>query len=99
MLVSGGGGLLQDKTSARSLRFYLGVIALAKRSDTAWWSTGSRSDRSAPRGNALLPACCTVFPIAVRDETSQRLLERLELPSTLVADSALLLPPATGHSR
>ena len=31
LLISGGGSLLQDETSSRSLYYYLGVMALAKR--------------------------------------------------------------------
>lgn len=30
VVLSGGGGLLQDRTSARNLTYYLGVIRLAK---------------------------------------------------------------------
>lgn len=96
-LVSGGGGLLQDKTSARSLRYYLGVIALAKRLGRSVVVYGQSLGPLSAEGERAIARVLRGVPIAVRDETSRRLLERLELPATLVADPALLLPKVTAH--
>lgn len=92
LLVSGGGGLLQDKTSRRSLHYYLGVIALARRLGRRVIVYGQSVGPLSPAGEKAVARALRGLPIAVRDEPSQRLLARLELSATLVADPALLLP-------
>lgn len=93
-VVSGGGGLLQDKTSSRSLRYYLGVIRLArvlgKRVVVYGQSIGPLSDQ----GKEQLRRALGDVPLAVRDKASQALLASLGLDAQLVADAALLLSPA-----
>ncbi|CAA9566737.1 MAG: hypothetical protein AVDCRST_MAG86-1134 [uncultured Truepera sp.] len=91
-LISGGGGLLQDKTSARSLHYYLGVITLAKRLGKRVIVYGQSVGPLSPSGERAVAGALRGVPVAVRDRASQRLLERLDVPSTLVADAALLLP-------
>lgn len=90
-LLSGGGGLLQDKTSARTLTYYLAIIRLARffgkkvvifnQSIGPLSSSGEKSVSSALKGvNAI-----------VREKTSQAYLERLGIPTKLGGDPALLL--------
>lgn len=97
VLVSGGGGLLQDKTSARSLHYYLGVITLAKRLGHRVIIYGQSVGPLSTDGERAVARVLRGVPIAVRDKPSQELLARLELPSALVADSALLLPRPEGQ--
>lgn len=96
VLISGGGGLLQDKTSRRSLQYYLGVIRLAKllgkRVIVYGQSVGPLSDS----GKEAVAKTLRGVAVAVRDERSQVLLESLGIRSFLTADAALLLsPPVT----
>lgn len=95
-VISGGGGLLQDKTSARSLRYYLGVLrlakALGKRCAVYAQSVGPLS----PTGARAVRRTLADIPVAVRDGASQRLLASLDIDATLVADAALLLPEPKG---
>lgn len=91
-LLSGGGGLLQDKTSARSLRYYLGVLTLAKRLGKRVVVYGQSVGPLSPDGEKSVARALRGVPVAVRDGASQRLLARLDIPATLVADTALLLP-------
>ena len=90
-LLSGGGGLLQDKTSARTLTYYLSIIRTARflgkkvaifnQSIGPLSSSGEKSVSSALKGiNAI-----------VREKTSQAYLERLGIPTKLGGDPALLL--------
>ena len=90
-MLSGGGGLLQDKTSARTLTYYLAIIRLARflgkkvaifnQSIGPLSSSGEKSVSSALKGiNAI-----------VREKTSQAYLERLGIPTKLGGDPALLL--------
>ena len=92
-LVSGGGGLLQDVSSGRSLSYYLSVIRLArwlgKRVVVYGQSVGPLSGAGRRRvGRAL-----TGVPTAVRDAPSAALLSELGIESERVADAALLLQP------
>ncbi len=91
-LISGGGGLLQDKTSARSLRYYLGVLELAKRLGKRTVVYGQSVGPLSPDGERTVARALRGVPVAVRDRPSQDLLARLGVPAELVADSALLLP-------
>lgn len=91
-LVSGGGGLLQDKTSARSLRYYLSLITLAKRLGKHTVVYGQSVGPLSPDGERTVAKVLRGVPVAVRDGASQDLLARLDIPATLVADAALLLP-------
>ena len=94
-LISGGGGLLQDKTSARSLRYYLSVIALAKRLGKRTVVYGQSVGPLSPAGEQAVARALRGLPVAVRDRPSHKLLERLNIPAELVADNALLLPEPT----
>lgn len=79
LLLSGGGSLLQDRTSSRSLLYYLAVImlALALRRKVMVFAQGlGPLDRPASR-MLTSRVLRRVHRITVRDEDSARLLERL----------------------
>lgn len=80
LFISGGGSLLQDVTSRRSLWYYLGVIRLARRAGCAVQLYGCgvgplRSHRCRRMTAQTLNACADV--ITVRDTGSQALLARI----------------------
>lgn len=91
-LVSGGGGLLQDATSGRSLDYYLGLLRaaklLGKRTAVFAQSLGPLS----ASGRHKVARALRGVPVAVRDAPSLQLAAELGLSATLVADPALLLP-------
>jgi len=92
-VLSGGGGLLQDVTSGRSLGYYLGVLRLArllrKRAVVFAQSLGPLSDEGEERVRRALRG----VPLGLRDQPSLELAARLGLEAHAVADTALLLPP------
>jgi polysaccharide pyruvyl transferase CsaB len=96
-VVSGGGGLLQDATSFRSLAYYLGVVAAARalRTPVAVFaqSLGPLSARGARAVRRVLQG----VPLGLRDQPSLELAASLGLDAHAVADTALLLdaPPRT----
>lgn len=91
-LVSGGGGLLQDTTSARSLDYYLTTIRLARLMRKRVVVYGQSLGPLTAAGRARVGAALTGLPLALRDEQSVALAASLGLSSVLVADPALLLP-------
>jgi polysaccharide pyruvyl transferase CsaB len=99
VLLSGGGGLLQDRTSARTLTYYLGVIRLArllgKRVVVFNQSVGPLS----PQGGRRVAAALAGLRLIVRDEGSLEALEQLGLRGELGGDPALLLRPTPALAR
>lgn len=91
-LISGGGGLLQDKTSFKSLQYYLWVIKLAKLLGKRVLIYGQSIGPLSTRGKNAVQTALKNTHIAVRDKPSQALLESMGLSSSLVADAALLIP-------
>ena len=91
VVLSGGGGLLQDKTSSRTLSYYLGIIGLAKllgkRVAVFNQSIGPLSEHGQTRVAAGLRGVTNI----VRDTGSLALLEQLGLSVQLGGDPALLL--------
>ncbi|MCR4429025.1 MAG: polysaccharide pyruvyl transferase CsaB [Caldiserica bacterium] len=96
LLISGGGGLLQDATSSRSLLYYLSIIYLGvilkKRVVLLAQSIGPISKK----GNRTLTSWILnrVSLITVRDEHSLKELEKLgvrKVPIFQTSDLALLL--------
>ncbi|NLW17750.1 MAG: polysaccharide pyruvyl transferase CsaB [Firmicutes bacterium] len=96
LFISGGGGLLQDATSSRSLLYYLGLLTLAR------WSgcrtmvyANSIGPIKEPRNKKLARYVLErVDYITVRDEPSLQLLQDLGVrkpPIKLTADPVLLL--------
>lgn len=88
VLISGGGSLLQDVTSLKSLIYYLGIIltALFLRKKVIIFAQGFTPFRT-KLGELLtkfvLKQC---HKITVRDEKSQEILKNMGIDSTLVSD-------------
>lgn len=103
IFLSGGGTLLQDVTSRRSLRYYLAAIRLAKKSGCAvqlyGCGVGPLGYESSRRKTAeILNACADAATL--RDEDSLTLLRSMgvERPRLmLAADPALSLVPPRGE--
>ncbi|WP_221091582.1 polysaccharide pyruvyl transferase CsaB [Deinococcus aquaedulcis] len=99
VLFSGGGGLLQDKTSARTLTYYLAVIRLAKvlrkRVVVFNQSVGPLS----PQGGRKVAAALRGVTVIVRDQGSVDTLATLGVRAELGGDPALLLSPTPGVTR
>jgi polysaccharide pyruvyl transferase CsaB len=99
VLLSGGGGLLQDKTSSRTLTYYLALIGLArtfgKRVAVFNQSIGPLTKTGETRVAAALKSTTNI----VRDTGSRALLERLGLRAQLGGDPALLLEAPGGVTR
>lgn len=94
VVLSGGGGLLQDKTSARTLTYYLGIIrlarALGKRVVVFNQSVGPLGESGGARvARALRGGRCIV-----RDRASVETLRALGVEARLGGDPALLLEPS-----
>ncbi len=90
-LVSGGGGLLQDTTSSRSLDYYLGLIrlgkTLGKRVVVFGQSVGPLTERGWERTARSLAG----VPVSVRDPHSHARAATHGIKAHLGADAALLL--------
>lgn len=98
LVICGGGSLLQDVTSSRSLTYYLGLVALAKaRSKPVLFYAQGIGPISGVVGRSLIPLIVnTVDAITVRDRESAETLRRLGVrrpPVTVTADPALGLGP------
>ena len=98
MLISGGGGLIQDATSALSPLYYLAVVRLARLAGTPYiiFAQGlGPLQRSLTRW-ATARCLQKAAAITVRDEQSAQLLTDLNVTTPaaeITADPALLLPP------
>lgn len=96
LLISGGGSLLQDVTSSRSLFYYLSIImmALFLRKKVFLYAQGiGPVHRGWPR-RLLAWVLNRVSAITVRDESSKTFLASIGVASdvTVTADSVLSLP-------
>ncbi len=98
-VVSGGGGLLQDTTSFRSLAYYLGVIAAARATRTPVAVFAQSLGPLSPRGARAARRVLRGVPMGLRDAPSLELAAALGLDAHPVADTALLLdaPAPRGH--
>ena len=98
--LNGGGNLLQDETSSRSLWFYLLTLWLAKRCGCKVVMIGSgigglRKPRNRRLTRRIVNAC--VDRIALRESDSLQELNALDIGRPAIevaADPALALPPA-----
>ncbi|RDI96259.1 polysaccharide pyruvyl transferase CsaB [Meiothermus sp. QL-1] len=93
LLLSGGGGLLQDKTSRLSLWYYLSIIALARRRGKPVYVFNQSLGPLSPWGEQRVRRALRGVPCFLRDETSLSYARRLGLEAHLGADPALLLTP------
>lgn len=99
LLISGGGSLLQDVTSTKSLMYYLGIITMGKlqRTPVMLYAQGiGPVIRTASR--ILMPTVLNgVNQVTVRDPDSAEALRRLGVrrpPVAVTADPALVLGPS-----
>ena len=94
-LVSGGGGLLQDGSSRRSLSYYLTVLRLGRALNRRVVVYGQSVGPLSESGRRRVGRALAGLPLAVRDAPSVDLLASLGLAAERVADPALLLPAPT----
>ncbi len=90
-LFSGGGSLLQDHTSARSLDYYLAVIGIAKMLGKRVVVFNQGIGPLSPAGEAKVARALRGVRCIVRDTASKEYLTRLGVSCKLGADPALLL--------
>lgn len=90
MLISGGGSLLQDVTSNRSIRYYLAIIRLAKffGKKVFIYSQGIGPIDRAENRRAAAKALKRADGIVVRDEKSEALLEEIGIAREKVVITA-----------
>lgn len=93
-LLAGGGGLLQDATSRRSLRYYLGVLRAARAVGLRTVVFGQSIGPLSVGGREAVARALDGIPVAVRDAASRDLLADLGVPAAQVPDAALALAPA-----
>ncbi|PJB77877.1 MAG: polysaccharide pyruvyl transferase CsaB, partial [Candidatus Aquicultor secundus] len=97
LFISGGGGLLQDVTSGRSLAYYclLLILARVERVPVMIYGQGIGPIKRFFSKFLVKLAISGCNVIAVRDEGSKRVLEKIGVRREIVvtADPALLLKP------
>lgn len=100
ILISGGGSLLQDVTSIKSLIYYLWVIftALRYKKDVIIFAQGIGpiNNKVAQFITKLILKRCKY--ISVRDENSKKLLEKWEIKSDLLCDPVFSMKLNPSHS-
>ncbi|MFC4426960.1 polysaccharide pyruvyl transferase CsaB [Deinococcus navajonensis] len=99
VLLSGGGGLLQDKTSARTLSYYLGVIRLGRLLGRRVVVFNQSVGPLSPEGGRKVAAALKGVRVIVRDRGSLETLRQLGVQGELGGDPALLLTPTPGLTR
>ena len=103
LYLSGGGSLIQDATSSRSLWYYLNSIRAAHRAGCRVMMYGCGVGpvyRAANRRRAARVIRACVDRITLRDTSSLRELEALGvegIPARVTADMAFLVPSAAPH--
>lgn len=102
LLISGGGGLLQNVTSQLSLLYYLGILELALRRGTPYVVLGQGLGPFFGPGVLRLVRryLRRAQAVVLRDADSVRLAREMGLPAegvTEAADLALLLRPASAE--
>jgi polysaccharide pyruvyl transferase CsaB len=105
LFISGGGGLLQDVTSEKSIRYYLGLIYIAKRLGKKVMVYGQGIGPINRKSNRRLTAAILnrVDAITVRDSKSLIDLKSMGVnvpPIHMTADPVVVLrPPDSGQGR
>jgi polysaccharide pyruvyl transferase CsaB len=94
-VVFGGGGLVQDETSAFNLPYHLSRPWLSRLRGRPWAGVGLGAGPLQTRlGRGLVRSLWSATGVSVRDRTSAELLARLGIDGVVVAaDLALSLPP------
>ena len=104
LLVSGGGSLLQDKTSSRSLGYYAGIINLAEKrgAKVAVLANGIGPISNEKNKNKTRAVIDRAQYVSVRDAESKEELDRLGISDktavTVSADPAFLISPSSDHA-
>ncbi|MGI6702483.1 MAG: polysaccharide pyruvyl transferase CsaB [Clostridia bacterium] len=98
LFISGGGGLLQDVTSEKSIRYYLGLIYIATRLNKKVMVYGQGIGPITKRANRVLTKSILnrVNAITVRDEQSVEDLKSMEIsgpPIYMTSDPVVTLKP------
>lgn len=97
LLLSGGGSLLQDSTSAHSIFYYLGVVRMAQMlGKKTMFAAQGIGPLTRKRSRRLTRSVANkLSAITVRDQASADLLREIGVtkPITVTADPALLLEP------
>ncbi len=93
LYISGGGSLIQDTTSARSLRYYCHVMQLAKHLGAKVYAY---ANGIGPLTRCDVAKCALGIcdKISVRDDISHAMLKELSLESCLSADPFFLIDAA-----
>lgn len=99
LLLSGGGSLLQDTTSRRSLRYYTMILRLARflGTKTAIYANGIGPIRNAKNGRLSAAVANAADWVSVRDGQSKEELIRLGASAEKIhvtADPAFLIKPS-----
>jgi len=98
LLISGGGSLIQDITSRKSLMYYLWVIksALKQGSKVMLYANGIGPIRYSKNRKKVADVLAKVDSITLRDEHSRTVLEELGITNvTVTADPVFYLEPET----
>lgn len=90
-LLSGGGGLLQDKTSRRTLTYYLWIIRIAKMLGKRVAVFNQSVGPLSPEGGRAVSSALKNVTAIVRDTGSVKTLQEMGVKSILGGDPALLL--------
>lgn len=98
LVISGGGSLFQDVTSARSVRYYLAVLQLAQslKKKTIIYAQGIGPLNAASTRRAVAGVLNKTRLITVRDQESKTLLNSIGVTRPevhLTADPALVIEP------
>lgn len=90
LLISGGGSLLQDATSSKSIHYYLSIIhlALLLRKKVFIYSQGIGPIYDPQNRKRTARALKKVHGIVVRDEGSRQLLEQIGVPAERIVVTA-----------
>lgn len=107
LLISGGGSLMQNATSTRSLAYYTGIIMLARLFGVKIYicANGIGPAKGSLAKKLIKAAASAADIISVRDRHSQEVLARLGIPSeriTITPDTVFqsaLYPPHLPHAR
>ncbi|AIS53036.1 polysaccharide pyruvyl transferase CsaB [Thermoanaerobacter kivui] len=101
VLLSGGGSLIQDKTSSKSLWYYLGIMFMGKLLRKKVYVMGQGIGPVDKKFNRWLTARILnkVDGIAVRDELSKEYLKQLNVKKDVVVAADLVLNFSGGNNR